>query len=93
MTPLTELFAMNDMDKLKHELARLIESKDYKTVNTLLRRNPNTWKFDTRSLNEEIPCDEKHFTKRKGVMKFETRPRRKDQKDDRRAKTNPMLDA
>ena len=65
MTALTGLFAMNDIDKLKHELARLIESKDYKTVNTLLRRNPNTWKFATRELNEEIPCDEKHFTKRK----------------------------
>ena len=81
MTALTELFAMNDMDKLKHELARLIESKDYKTVNTLLRRNPNTWKFATRELNEGIQCDEKHFTKRKGVMKFETKPRRKSQKD------------
>ena len=74
MTALTELFACDDMNKLKHELARLIESKDYKTVNTLLRRNPNTWKFNTRELNEEIPCDDKHFTKRKGVMKFETRP-------------------
>ena len=36
MTTLTELFTMNDMDKLKNELARLVESKDYKTVNTLL---------------------------------------------------------
>ena len=36
MTTLTELFTMNDMDKLKYELARLVESKDYKTVNTLL---------------------------------------------------------
>ena len=74
MTELTELFAMNDMDKLKYELARLINLKDYKTLNTLLRRNPNTWKFNTRELNEEIPCDERHFTKRKGVMKFETKP-------------------
>ena len=37
MTALTELFACDDMNKLKHELARLIESKDYKTVNTLLK--------------------------------------------------------
>ena len=74
MTALTELFACDDMDKLKHELARLIISKDYKTVNTLLCRNPNTSLFNTRELNEEIPCDDKHFTKRKGVMKFETRP-------------------
>ena len=80
MTELTELFAADDMNKLKHELSRLIGSKDYKTVNTLLRRNPNTWKFNTRELNEEIPCADKHFTKRKGVMKFETKPRRKDQK-------------
>ena len=60
MTALTELFAMNDMNKLKYELARLVESKDYKTVNTLLRRNPNTWKFNTRELNEEIPCEDRH---------------------------------
>ena len=77
MTELTELFEMNDMNKLKYELSRLVKAKDYKTVNTLLRRNPNTWLFDTRTLNEEIPCDDKHFTKRKGVMKFETRPRRR----------------
>ena len=77
MTELSELFEMNDMNKLKNELSRLVKAKDYKTVNTLLRRNPNTWLFDTRTLNEEIPCDDKHFTKRKGVMKFETRPRRR----------------
>ena len=77
MTELTELFEMNDMNKLKYELSRLVKAKDYKTVNTLLRCNPNTWLFDTRTLNEEIPCDDKHFTKRKGVMKFETRPRRR----------------
>ena len=80
MTELTELFATDDMNKLKHELSRLIGSKDYKTVNTLLRRNPNTWKFNTRELNEEIPCADRDFTMRKGVMKCETRPRRKDQK-------------
>ena len=74
MTALTEMFAMDDMNKLKCELARLVESKYYKTINVLLRRNPNIWKLDTRELNEEIPCDVKHFTKRKGVMKFEYRP-------------------
>ena len=62
MTALTELFTINDMDRLKYELARLVESKDYKTVNALLRRNPNTWLFNTRELNEEIPYDKKHFT-------------------------------
>ena len=76
MTALTELFATDDMDRLKHELARLVGSKDYKAINVLLRRNSNIWKFDTRELNEEIPCDERHFTKRKGVMKFETRPKK-----------------
>ena len=74
MTELTELFQTTDMDKLKRELARLVESKDYKSINTLLRRNPNTWLFNTRDLNEEIPCDDRHFTKRKGVMKFESKP-------------------
>ena len=74
MTALSELFAKDDMNKLKRELARLVESKDYKTINVLLRRNPNIWKFDTRELNEEIPCDVNHFTERKGVMKFEYQP-------------------
>ena len=74
MTELTELFTMDDMNKLKYELARLVRYRDYQTINTLLRRNPNTWKFDTRELNEEILCDDRHFTKRKGVLKFETKP-------------------
>ncbi len=37
MTELTELFEMNDMNKLKYELSRLVMAKDYKTVDTLLR--------------------------------------------------------
>lgn len=41
MTTLKELFSTNDMDMLKYELARLADSKDYKTLNTLFRRNPN----------------------------------------------------
>ena len=76
MTALTELFQTSDMNKLKQELARLVEMKDYKTINVLLRRNKNTWLFNTRELNEEIPCNERHFTKRKGVMKFEYRSQR-----------------
>lgn len=67
---------MSDMNQLKKELARLARSKDYKAVNVLLRRNSNTWIFNTRKLNEEIPCEDKHFLKRKGIMKFESRPRR-----------------
>ena len=74
MTVLTELFQTSDMNKLKQELTRLVELKDYKTINVLLCRNKNTWSFNTRELNEEIPCNERYFTKRKGVMKFECRP-------------------
>ena len=44
---------MNDMDKLKIELTRIVESEEYKTVNTLLRRNPNTWLFNTCEFNED----------------------------------------
>ena len=58
MTELTELFTTNDMNKLKHELARLVRTKEFKAINTLLRRNTNAWKFDTRELNEEIPCND-----------------------------------
>ena len=47
MAASTELFETCDMNKLKHELAHLVKSKDYETINMLLRRNPNT-----RELNE-----------------------------------------
>ena len=69
-----EVFTTNDMSKLKCELSLLIESKNYKTLNVLLKRNPNTWLFNTRELNEEIPCNDKLFDKTKGVMKFEAKP-------------------
>ena len=72
MTELTELYNTSDMDRLKRELARLVKALDYKAINTLLRRNQNTWLFDTRELNEEIPRKERHFVKRKVVLKFET---------------------
>lgn len=72
---------MNDLDKLKCELIQLVELKDYKTANTLLRGNPNAWMFNTPELSEELSCDEKHFTNRAGAMKFETRPQLKDQRD------------
>ena len=76
MTALAELFTTDDMDRLKKELARLVGSKDYKAINVLLRRNSNIWTFNTRELNEEIPCNDRHFTKRKGVMKFESKPKK-----------------
>lgn len=41
MTTLTEFFTTNNIDKLKYELAQLVESKDYKIVNKLLSRNTN----------------------------------------------------
>ena len=75
MSELTDLFNTNDKQLLKRELSRLAKNKDYKTINTLLRRNPNISSFDTRALNEEIPQQEKHFVKRNGVMKNETKPK------------------
>lgn len=63
------------MNKQKKELAQLVRSKYYKTVNVLIRNNPNTWTFNTKELNEEIPCEKRQFLKRKGVMKFPTRSR------------------
>lgn len=73
MTELTELFATNDMDKLNRELARLVQTKDYKTIKELLRSNSNIWTLNTKVLNEEIPCDDRHFTKPKCVLKLETK--------------------
>ena len=42
------------MDRLKSELTPMVPTKDYKTINVLLRRNLNTWINETRELNEEI---------------------------------------
>ena len=70
MIELTELYNTSDMDRLKRELARLVKTLDNKAINGLLRRNSNTWLFDTRELNEEIPCKERHFVKRKGILKY-----------------------
>lgn len=53
MTLRTELFETNDLNRLKKEFAKLISEGDDKGINTLLRRNRNIDKFDTRSLNEE----------------------------------------
>ena len=72
MIELTELYNPNDMDRPKRELACLVKALENKAINTLLLRNQNTWSFDTRELKEEIPCNERNFAKRKGVLKFET---------------------
>ena len=73
MTELTELFTKNDMNKLKCELAKRVQTKEYKTIITLFRSNPNIWMLDNRELNEEIRCNDRHFTKPKGILKFETK--------------------
>lgn len=46
---------------MKFEFPRSVQSKGYKTINT-------------HELNKDIPYNEKSFTKRKRVMKFETKP-------------------
>ena len=49
-------------------IAELTAKQDYKTLNTLFRRNLNAGKFDTWSLNEDIPKGNKRFTKRIGKL-------------------------
>lgn len=61
---LEERYTTNDMALLKKSIAELTKKQDYKTLNKLFRRNPNTSKFDTRTLNEYVPQDNKRFTKR-----------------------------
>lgn len=45
---------------MKFEFPRFVQSKGYKTINT-------------HELHEYIPYNEKNFTKRKRVIKFETK--------------------
>ena len=68
MSKLEELYTTDDMTLLKKTIAELVAKQDYKTLNTLFRRNPNASKFDTRSLNEDIPQQNKRFTKRNGKL-------------------------
>ena len=65
---LEELYTTDDLTLLKKSIAELTAKKDYKTLNTLFRRNPNTSKFDTRTLNEDVPQKNKRFTKRNGKL-------------------------
>ena len=67
-TSLEELYTTDDLTLLKKAIAELTAKRDYKTLNTLFRRNPNASKFDTRSLNEDIPQKNKRFTKRNGKL-------------------------
>lgn len=61
---LEELHITDDLSLYKKAIAILTNNQDYKTLNTLFCRNPNTSKFDTRSLNEDIPQETKRFMKR-----------------------------
>ena len=65
---LEELYTTNDMKLLKKAITELTDKKDYKTLNSQFRRNPNVSKFDTRSLNEDISQENKRFTKRNGKL-------------------------
>ena len=65
---LDELYTTADLAVLKRAITELTNKQDYKTLNTLFRRNPNVRKFDTRALNEEIPQQYKRFTKRNGKL-------------------------
>ena len=50
---------MYDMDKLKCELLRHVESKENMIVNVLLRCNQNTWTYNTGAVNDSNPFIEK----------------------------------
>ena len=67
-TSLEELYTTDDLTLLKRAITELTAKRDYKTLNTPFRRNPNASKFDTRSLNEDIPQKKKRFTKRNGKL-------------------------
>ena len=63
---LEELYSTSDLGVTKREIAGLVSKQDYKTINTLFRRNSNTSKLDTNTLNEDVPQDNKRFSKRNG---------------------------
>ena len=65
---LEELYTTDDLSVLKRAITELTTKQDYKTLNTLFRRNPNASKFDSRTLNEDIPQSTKRFTKRNGKL-------------------------
>lgn len=79
---LEALFITNDMALLKKAIADLVKRRDYKTLNTLLRRNENVNLFDTRLLNEEIPQTDKRFTKRDGKLRNVAKPNNQSSSND-----------
>ena len=81
---LDELYTTADLSLIKKSIAELTAKQDYKTLNTLFRRNPNASKFDTRTLNEDVPQQYKRFTKRNGKLcnVARTIPRKSEQSRD-----------
>lgn len=75
MTYLTlkELYSTNDMSLLKDAIADLVNKRDYRLLNILLRHNPNASKFDSRILNKDIPQENKRFAKRNDKLCITTK--------------------
>ena len=69
-TTYEQLYNNNDMQQIKAAIARLVRIQDYKTIHTLLRRNPLASLFNTKELNEDIPQPTKRFAKRNGRMQL-----------------------
>ena len=64
---------MNDMNKLKYELSRLVNAKDYKQLihyYVLIQKHD---RLVPQNLNEETPCADMHLLKHKSAIKFESR--------------------
>lgn len=53
------MYSTSDKSLIKQSMSDLVDKKDYKTLNILLRHNPITNKFYTRELNEDIPQEDK----------------------------------
>ena len=87
---LDELYTTADLSLIKRSIAELTAKQDYKTLNTLFRRNPNASKFDTRTLNEDVPQQYKRFTKRNGKLcnVARTVPRKSEQSSQSRDNPN-----
>lgn len=65
---LEEFYNTSDTIQTKKSIAELIETQDYKTHHTLLRRNQNVNMLGTRLLNEDIPQSDKRFAKPNGKL-------------------------
>ena len=65
---LEKLCMTNGMILLKKMISELTNKQDYKTLNTLFGRKSNASKFYTRTPNEDIPQESKHFKKSHGNL-------------------------